>query len=169
MRLMWLAERPHDLKLTVPFGEAAESDPASNELVDDGEDVLGVASEAVQLPDGQHVAFAEVVEAGVVWSSGRGPADAVAGEDPRGTPRLGVQRIVRQREQEDRALADLLADRCPPRSAATKFLVQPNLHRCSLQVANQRSDRAFIVARVANEHLHAQRSPLPKDPATSGS
>jgi hypothetical protein len=25
------------------------------------------------------------------------------------------------------------------------------------------------VARVANEHLHAQRSPLPKDPATSGS
>jgi hypothetical protein len=47
------------------FGDAAESDPSGSELVDHGENVLGVVSEAVELPDGEHVAFAEMVEAGI--------------------------------------------------------------------------------------------------------
>ena len=47
------------------LGEAAESDPAGRELVHHRQYVLGVASEAVEFPDGEHVTFAEVVEAGI--------------------------------------------------------------------------------------------------------
>ena len=47
------------------FGHAAEPDAARSQVVYDGEDVLRVATEPIQLPDGQHVAFAEVIEAGV--------------------------------------------------------------------------------------------------------
>jgi hypothetical protein len=66
------------------LGEAAESDPARGQVVDDGENVLGVASEAVQFPDGEHIAFAEVVEAFVEMGSGRGrAADAMVGKDAR--------------------------------------------------------------------------------------
>jgi hypothetical protein len=35
------------------LGEAAESDPSRRQLVDDGENVLGIASESVQFPDGE--------------------------------------------------------------------------------------------------------------------
>ena len=51
------------------FGEAAESDPSGRQLVHHRENVLGVASEAVELPDGEHVAFAEMVEAGIEMGS----------------------------------------------------------------------------------------------------
>jgi hypothetical protein len=54
-----------------PFGEAAESDPSGPQLVDHGENVLGVTSEAVELPDGEHVAFAEMVEAGIEMAESR--------------------------------------------------------------------------------------------------
>ena len=68
------------------LGEAAEADPARRQLVDDGEDVLGVAPEAVELPDREHVTFAEVVEAGVELGAGGGrAADAVIGEDAVGS------------------------------------------------------------------------------------
>ena len=63
------------------FGEAAESDPARGQVIDDGEDVLGVAPESVQLPDGKDVALAEVVEAGIEMWPGRGRAADVVGED----------------------------------------------------------------------------------------
>ena len=68
------------------LGETAEPDPARSQLVDDGENVLGVASEAIELPDREHVAFAEVVEAGIeLWTASRRTADAVVGEDAGGT------------------------------------------------------------------------------------
>ena len=47
------------------FGEAAESDPSGRQLVDHRENVLRVASEPVEFPDGEHVAFAEMIEAGI--------------------------------------------------------------------------------------------------------
>src|SRR6185312_831656 len=43
------------------LGEAAESDSARGQLVHYGKNALGVASEAVKLPDGEHVAFAEMM------------------------------------------------------------------------------------------------------------
>ena len=58
-----------------PFGEAAESDLAGRQLVDHGKDMLGVAPKPVELPDGEHVAFAEMVQAGIElrpsWPSSR--------------------------------------------------------------------------------------------------
>ena len=63
-----LAHRPFGVQT---LGEAPEPDPAGSQLVDDSENVLGVASEAVELPDGEHVAFAEMVEAGVKLRVGR--------------------------------------------------------------------------------------------------
>ena len=51
------------------FGEAAESDPSGRQVVDHGEDVLCVASEAVQFPDGEHVAFAQMIQAGIEMGS----------------------------------------------------------------------------------------------------
>ena len=67
-----------------PFGEAAESDPSGPQLVDHGENVLGVTSEAVELPDGEHVAFAEMVEAGIEMGSARcRAAHAIVGVDAR--------------------------------------------------------------------------------------
>ena len=64
------------------FGEAAESDPSGRQLVHHGENVLGVASEAVELPDGEHVAFAEMVEAGIeMGSAGCRAAHAMVGVD----------------------------------------------------------------------------------------
>ena len=66
------------------FGEAAESDPSGRQLVDHRENVLGVASEAVEFPDGEHVAFAEMVEAGIEMGSARGrAAHAMVGVDAR--------------------------------------------------------------------------------------
>ena len=66
------------------FGEAAESDPSGRQLVHHGENVLGVASEAVEFPDGEHVAFAEMVEAGIeMGSASRRAADAMVGVDAR--------------------------------------------------------------------------------------
>ena len=63
---------PHWAVSVQPFGEAAESDPSGRQLVNDGKYVLRVASEAIQLPDGEHVAFAEMVEAGIeMGSAGR--------------------------------------------------------------------------------------------------
>ena len=64
------------------FGQAAEPDPTRSQVVDDGENVLRVASEAVQFPDGEDVTFAEMVEAGIEMGSGRGgAAHAIVGED----------------------------------------------------------------------------------------
>ena len=64
------------------FGEAAESDPSGRQLVHHRENVLGVASEAVEFPDGEHVAFAEMVEAGIEMGSARGrAAHAMVGVD----------------------------------------------------------------------------------------
>ena len=51
------------------LGEAAESDPSRCQLIHHRENVFGVASEAVELPDGEHVAFAEMVEAGIEMGS----------------------------------------------------------------------------------------------------
>jgi hypothetical protein len=63
------------------FGEATESDSARGQLVDDGKNMLRVASEPIQLPHGENVAFAEVVQAGLkLRSAGRGTADTVVGE-----------------------------------------------------------------------------------------
>lgn len=39
------------------LGDAAEADATGGELFDHGEDVLGVAPEPVELPDGEDVAF----------------------------------------------------------------------------------------------------------------
>jgi len=39
--------------------------PPRSQLVDDGEHMLGVAPEAVELPDGVDVIFAEVIKASV--------------------------------------------------------------------------------------------------------
>jgi hypothetical protein len=44
-----------------PLSEAAESDSATRQVVDDRKDVLGVASEAIELPGGEHIAFAEMM------------------------------------------------------------------------------------------------------------
>lgn len=63
------------------LGEAAEPDPARGELLDNGQDVLGVATQAVELPDGEHVTFAQMVQAGVEMRPGRGGAAGVVGED----------------------------------------------------------------------------------------
>ena len=66
------------------FGEAAESDPSGRQLVHHGEHVLGVASEAVEFPDGEHVTFAEMVEARFeMGPAGRSAAHAVVGVDAR--------------------------------------------------------------------------------------
>jgi hypothetical protein len=74
------------------FVQAAEPDAARSQLVDDSEDMLCVPSEPIELPDGQDVAFAKVVEAGVKSGSvGGGAADAVVVED---ADRPGVAKRV---------------------------------------------------------------------------
>ena len=76
---------PHRPVGVQALGEAAESDPSGRELVDHRENVLGVAPEAVELPDGEDVIFAEVVEAGIeMGSAGGRAAHAVVDEDARG-------------------------------------------------------------------------------------
>ena len=51
-------------------------------MVHHREDVLGVAAEAIELPDGEHIAFAEMVEASFqLRAASRRAADAVVGED----------------------------------------------------------------------------------------
>jgi hypothetical protein len=68
-----LSERGHDgqhRRAHRPFsvqalGDAAESDSARSQVVDDGEHVLGVASKSVEFPDNENVAFAEMVQAGI--------------------------------------------------------------------------------------------------------
>jgi hypothetical protein len=66
------------------LGEAAESDPSGRQLVHHREDVLGVASEAIEFPDGEHVTLTEMIEAGIEMGSGRGrAAHAMVGEDAR--------------------------------------------------------------------------------------
>jgi hypothetical protein len=47
------------------FCQAAESDPSGSQLVHHSENVLRVASKPVELPDGEQVTFAEMVEAGI--------------------------------------------------------------------------------------------------------
>ena len=47
------------------FGQASEPDVASTKAIDDGEHVAGIATQSVKLPNGQHVAGAKEVEAGV--------------------------------------------------------------------------------------------------------
>jgi hypothetical protein len=75
------AHRPFGVQT---FGEAPESDPSGSQLVHDSENVLCVASEAVELPDGEHIAFAKMVEAGVkLGSARRRTANAMVGEDAR--------------------------------------------------------------------------------------
>ena len=55
---------------------------SGRQLVHHRENVLGVASESIELPDGEHVAFAEMVEAGIEMGSGRGrAAHAMVGVD----------------------------------------------------------------------------------------
>ena len=74
------------------LGDAAEPDPTGGQLVDHGEHVLGVATEPVELPDGEHIAFAEMVEAGIELGSARGrAAHAIVGEDAR---RPGVAKRI---------------------------------------------------------------------------
>jgi hypothetical protein len=54
------------------------------QLVHHRENVLCVASEAVQFPDGEHVALAEMVEAGIeMGSAGGRAAHAMVGVDAR--------------------------------------------------------------------------------------
>jgi len=66
------------------FGEAPESDPSGSQLVHDSENVLCVASQAIEFPDGEHVAFAEVLEAGIeLGSASRRAANTMVGEDTR--------------------------------------------------------------------------------------
>jgi hypothetical protein len=78
-----------------------------------------------------------------------------------------VQRIVRQRDEEDRAPADLLKDLGPPRVTATKLFVQPDLDPSTLKIAHHGSDRACIMARVTDEHLHRTDNSLNR-PGVSG-
>ena len=74
------------------FCQATESDPARGELLDDGEHVLGVASEAIQFPDGEHVAFAEMIQTSIeMWSRRGRTAHAVVGVNAR---RPGVLKRV---------------------------------------------------------------------------
>jgi hypothetical protein len=89
------------------FGEAAESDPSGGQLVHHREYVLGIASEAVEFPDGEHVALAEMVQASIeMGSAGGRAADAVVGEDARrpGFPKcvelkLGILKVVPTRRR----------------------------------------------------------------------
>ena len=76
-----LAHRPLGVQT---FGEAAESDPPGRQLVHHRENVLGVASKAIKFPDGEHIALAEVVQAGIkLGSARRSAADTVVGEHAR--------------------------------------------------------------------------------------
>jgi hypothetical protein len=69
------------------FGQAAEPNPPRGQLLDDSQDVLGVASETVQFPDGENVVFAEMVEAGIEMRSGGGrAADTMVGVKMRVAP-----------------------------------------------------------------------------------
>jgi hypothetical protein len=54
-----------------PLGEAPEADAASGQLLDDGEDLLCVASEAVELPHREDVALSEVVQSGIELRAAR--------------------------------------------------------------------------------------------------
>jgi hypothetical protein len=74
------------------FGEAAESDPPRSQVVHHRENMSCVSPEPIQLPDGEHIAFAEMVEARIkLGSARRRAAHTVVGEDAR---RPGfVQRI----------------------------------------------------------------------------
>ena len=65
----------------------------------------------------------------------------------------GVERTVGEREQEDRALADLFDDLGPPGVASTKIL-QPDREPSALKIPDHGSDRDLIVAEVADEHFH---------------
>jgi stage V sporulation protein SpoVS len=47
------------------LGQAAKADAARGQLLDDGEDMLGIATEPVELPHREDIAFAKVAEAGV--------------------------------------------------------------------------------------------------------
>src|SRR5574340_319168 len=65
--------------------QRAELDAALVQVVDDLQHVLGIAGEAVEFPDGQDVAGAQVVQArGQLRAVDLGAADAVVGEDPHG-------------------------------------------------------------------------------------
>jgi hypothetical protein len=56
--------------------------PSGCQLVHHRENVLGVASEPIEFPDGEHVALAEMVEAGIEMGSARGrAAHAMVGVD----------------------------------------------------------------------------------------
>ena len=57
-----LGEGDHDGEHRLAH-RASEPDPARRQVVDDGENVLGVAPEAVELPDSEHVTYARVVQA----------------------------------------------------------------------------------------------------------
>jgi len=81
--------------------------PPRSQLVDDGEHMLGVAPEAVELPHGEDVALAEVIEASVkLWLAGRRAADAMVGEDARRPGflkrvelKLGILKVVPTRRR----------------------------------------------------------------------
>jgi hypothetical protein len=61
------------------LGEAPKLNPARGELLDDGEDVLGGASEAIQLPYREDVTFPKMVQGGIeLWTAGRRAAHPVA-------------------------------------------------------------------------------------------
>jgi hypothetical protein len=89
------------------FGEAAESDPSGRQLLDHGENVLCVASEAVEFPDGEHVTLTEMVEAGIkLGSAGRRAGNTMVGEDAlcpgflkRVELKLGILKVVPTRRR----------------------------------------------------------------------
>lgn len=65
------------------LGDAAEPDPSGHEVVDDGQDVLGVPPEAIEFPYREDVAFAEMIKTPIESGPGRGRTrDALVAEHP---------------------------------------------------------------------------------------
>ena len=67
---------------------------------------------------------------------------------------LGLDGVLRQREDEHVASADLFEDGAPPGVAAGEALVQPHLLVGVLQILSQPRDGILVPAGVADEHPH---------------
>jgi hypothetical protein len=71
-----------------------------------------------------------------------------------GLARLGVDRTLRQREDEHVAATNLFEDRAPPCFAAGETLVHPHLLVSVLQILRETFDRVPVPAGVADKHRH---------------
>ena len=67
---------------------------------------------------------------------------------------LGLDGVLRQREDEHVAFADLFENCAPPCVATGESLVQPHLFVGVLQILTQPGDSVLVSAGVADEHPH---------------